>query len=125
MLSLTNFEKLWVKTGFPIIFLICTEDQETLDTYSVRLNKLKETLSAFCRAPTNIKNTPITHTHTRMRWFSGNRRFGSETGDMNFTPLSRCVFIRCPQKHCNKWTKKVREKSYTTDMIFYRLLGEK
>ena len=43
-----------------------------------------------------------THTHTRMRWFSGNRRFGRETGDMNFTPLSRCVFIRCPQKHCNK-----------------------
>ena len=43
-----------------------------------------------------------THTHTRMRWFLGNQRFGSETGDMNFTPLSRCVFIRCPQKHCNK-----------------------
>ena len=44
----------------------------------------------------------LTHTHTRMRWFSGNRIFGSETGDMNYTPLSRCVFIRCPQKHCNK-----------------------
>ena len=43
-----------------------------------------------------------THIHTRMRWFSGNRIFGSETGDMNYTPLSRCVFIRCPQKHCNK-----------------------
>ena len=44
----------------------------------------------------------LTHTNTRMMWFSGNQIFGSETGDMNYTPLSRCVFIRCPQKHCNK-----------------------
>ena len=29
-----------------------------------------------------------THTHTRMRWFSGNRIFGSETGDMNYTQTS-------------------------------------
>ena len=71
------------------------------DVPTPRVSALMRLKSQNC-PQMSVHTSSHTHTHTRMRWFSGNQIFGSETGDMNYTPLSRCVFIRCPQKHCNK-----------------------
>ena len=65
-----------------------------------------------------------TYIHTYMRWFSGNRRCASVTGDMKYTPLSWCVFIIwCPQKQCNNPTKKVSKKKKKEHNKYDFLLG--